>query len=684
MIPLSPHDPPRVGPYTLHARLGEDAATRTYLVTAAKRTPAALKVVRSGLSSDPAFREAFTNLVQISLDTQSPYVAGVLDSSQEDPAQWVAVARPTGPTLAECVRAHGPLPTAALPPLALAMAQGLADLHAASHIHGSLGPDEVLLTEHGTVLADAGFEQAAVALGRRPVRTAHNAPEGNLSPAADVFAWAATLCFAASGIDGTGGTHRVPMQMRGLVDACLEENTELRPTSADIVRILGGPTAPGDWPSEVTDVIRNHGRAVQARLAEHDPGQGTRRRRRTVVLAASGLTLALVAGGGAVWALGNGSDPGAEEPEQAAPGMISDSACADADSLPEPGGAIDDLDATGVSFSPDGTALLATSHNHGLTVWDWEEGVEIARPADGAHPDRPGAFAPVGCMIAAFDPVEFRDSGYEYPVLNTHDLPSSETTEHLGPQSQRVLDELETPRQAVAFDFAPSGRHLAIAVGFEGGAEQGARQPTVGIIDMDDGELVHEWGNEVHVWDLAHVDDERIVVATTDVLQVHDAETGELLQTIRDYSGYSGNGVGVVPGAGEVVYPSNEDLVRWDLDEGTELDRYPVPEFAEAADDRGYVTGIEADPELGLLHFSWAEPQPGEPTVGEEATGTDRQFHNEGRLWDMETGEELAQDEELTRPVAFHPEGEVVAALSPEGDVLLLDPESFAHDATLP
>ena len=681
MIPLSPHDPPRVGPYTLHARLGEDTAARTYLATAGNRAPVGLKVTRSGLSSDPAFREAFTSLVQNSLGTQSPYVAGVLDSSKEEPAQWLAVSRPLGPTLAECVRAHGPLPTAALPPLALAMAQGLADLHAASRVHGSLGPDEILLTEHGTVLADAGFEQAADAVGRRPAHTAHSAPEGGLSPAADVFAWASILCFAASGIDGTGGAGHVPMQMRGLVDACLEENTELRPTSADLVRILGGPAVPGAWPADLAGVIHHHGRAIRDHLAENGPGRNTRRRRRTIMLTASGLALALVAGGGAVWALGHGPGSGEEEPEQATPGMISDSSCADADSLPEPGETIDDLDATGVSFSPDGSALLATSYNHGLTVWDWEEGVEIARPADGAHLYRPGVFAPVGSMVSAFDPVEFRDTGYDYPVLNTHDLPSSEATEHLGPQTQRVLDELETPRRPMAFDFAPSGRHLAIAVDFEASAEQGTRQPTVGIIDMDDGELVHEWGNDIFVRDFAHVDDERIVIATGEELQVHDVETGELLSTIRDASGVD---VGVVPGTSEVVYPSNEHLVRWDLDENTELARYPVPGYAEATDDRGYITNIEADPGLGLLHFSWADPQPGEPTIGEEAIGTDRQFQNEGRLWDMETGEELAQDEELARPVAFHPEGEVVAALSPEGEVRLLDPGSFAHDATLP
>lgn len=682
MIPLHQYDPPKVGPYTLRARLGEDAVTRTYLATAANKVPVALKVARPGPAADPVFREAFTHLVRGARNAQSPYVAAVLDADTEGPAPWAAVTRPEGPTLAECVYAHGPLPTAALPPLALALAQGLADLHSGARVHGSLRPEEALLTEPGAALADAGFEQAAARTSRPPARAPHSAPEGGLSPAADVHCWAATLCFAASGVEGVGGVEAVPMQMRGLVDACLQQEAELRPTSADIVRILGGPASPGPWPPEVVQVIRGHGERVRAHLAESAHEQKPRNRRRAVVLAAGGLSLALVAGSGAVWAFSNGPGSGDGEADEGVPAMISDTDCADADSLPEPGETIEDLDATDVSFSPDGSALLVTSYEHGLSVWDWQEGTEIARPADGSHPDYTAAFAPVGCMVAGLDPVEFRDTGYDYPVLNTHDLPSSETTEHLGPQTQRVLDELETPRRAVAFDFAPSGTHLAIAVGFESGTEEGSRQPTVGIIDMDDGELVQEWGEDINVWDLAHVDDDRLVIATGEELQVHDIESGEVLSTIRDYTG---TGFGVVPGTGEIVYPSNDNLVRWDPGEETEVDRYPVPEFAEAAGDRGFVTDVEADPELGLLHFSWADPQQGQPTAGENVIDNDRLFPNEGRLWDMESGEELSEsDASLTRPVAFHPEGDVIASINAEGGVELLDPASLDEISALP
>src|SRR5699024_11901474 len=55
---------------------------------------------------------------------------------------------------------HGPLPAGALHPLALALAQGLSDLHATHRTHASLSPDAVLLTEHGAALTDAGFEWA--------------------------------------------------------------------------------------------------------------------------------------------------------------------------------------------------------------------------------------------------------------------------------------------------------------------------------------------------------------------------------------------------------------------------------------------------------------------------------------------------------------------------------------------
>ncbi|MBE2998892.1 hypothetical protein IDM40_09260 [Nocardiopsis sp. HNM0947] len=682
MHPLHPHDPPRVGPYRPRARLGEDAFSRVYLATAPDRPPVALKVARSGLSSDPSFRPALTDLVAATRPLRSPYVAGVLDADTEGPAPWVAVTRPFGPSLAECVHTHGPLPAAALAPLALATAQGLADLHAAGHPHGALWPDGVLLTEHGAVLADPGFERIAADLQQRAPHPAFAAPEGGSSQATDVFAWAATLCFAASGVEGPGGLERVPMQLRGLVDACLQQGADLRPTAADLVRILGGPTAPGPWPEGLAAVVRGSAQDGQQALAAEAVPEKKRGRGKAVALTAAGLAVVLLAGSGAVWALnGNGDgdgDEGGGTTEEEAEGLITDTGCLEADDLPEPDSPISDLDAVNVSFSPDGNALLISSFEHGYSVWDWREGTEIAR-VDGELGDiHGGEFAPVGCMVAGTHPTPFDADDYDRPVVHTHDLPSGESQEQLGPQSERVVDELEPPRRAEDYAFSPSGEQMAVAVDFDMNMGDGEQLPPVGIVDMATGEIEHEWtDDDALVSDVEYLDEDRIVAATAGPLELRDAETGEVLDSLRDHTSYEFT---TVPGTAQVLYRSDEHMVLWDFDEGDEVDRFPVPDYHESyTEEYGYPTGMTADPELGVVHFSWGEAT----SAAVDTSG--REYDHHGHLWDLESGEDLIEDEDglMPRPVAFHPAQEVIASVNAEGDVDLLDPQSHEVTATL-
>src|SRR5699024_6019446 len=94
MFPLHPHDPPRIGPFTLLGRLGEEACTRVYLASARKHGEVALKVVRSTYTAEPAFRTAFAHRVESARELRSPYVATVLDTNLEHATPWVAVERP--------------------------------------------------------------------------------------------------------------------------------------------------------------------------------------------------------------------------------------------------------------------------------------------------------------------------------------------------------------------------------------------------------------------------------------------------------------------------------------------------------------------------------------------------------------------------------------------------------------
>lgn len=525
MFALHPHDPPSVGPFTLLGRLGEDTCTRTYLASARKRRGVALQVVRSTHTTEPAFLTAFTHRVESARGLRSPYVAAILDTDLKHATPWVAVERPPGPSLASLVNTHGPLPAGALHPLALALAQGLADLHATHRTHASLSPEGVLLTERGAVLADAGFAWAATEVNSGPVHPDFATPEGGAAPATDIYSWAAVLCWAAGVRADNEGLDQLPLQLRSLIGTCLQEEPTLRPTALDLVRMLGGPTTPGPWPPDVAAAITRTAEATSSAVAAARP---KRRKGRSLALTAAGMSLALVAGLGVVWTLRNGSSETTEASENNTPGLITDAGCLDDPGFPPPSDGIDDLDAMRVAFSPDGDLLAVTSYNHGLTLWDWREGEEIARPLDEEELFALGdpVFAPVGCMVA----VRTTSDRHENPSIGfytTLDVPSGELHEHLGPQSERALDGLVDPRAVQSVDFSPTGSTMLIHVNPDRSLEN--RLPSLGVVDVDTGELTASWGGEVD--DLIHealfLDENRVATLGSLTIDLRDADTGE-------------------------------------------------------------------------------------------------------------------------------------------------------------
>lgn len=673
MFALHPHDPPSIGPFTLIGRLGEDSCTRVYLASTRKHSEVALQVVRSTHTTEPAFRTAFTHRVESARELRSPYVAAILDADLDHATPWVAMERPPGPSLASLVDAHGPLPAGALHSLALALAQGLADLHTIYRTHASLSPEGVLLTERGAVLADAGFAWAVAEVNGGPPHPEFAAPEGGAAPATDVYSWAAVLCWAAGARPGAEGIDLLPLQLRGLIGACLREEPTLRPTALDLVRMLGGPTTPGPWPPDVTAVITRSRESVAFAAAAARPKL---RKGRALTLTATGMSLVLVAGLSVVWSLHDDPSETAEAPVGNTPGLITDAGCLDDPGFPPPSDGIDDLDAMRVAFSPDGDLLAVTSFNHGLTLWDWREGEEIARPLDEEEVFALGdpVFAPVGCMVA----VRTTSEQYENSSIGfytTVDIPSSELHEYLGPQSERALDGLVDPRTVQAVDFSPTGSAMLIHVDPDRSLEN--RLPSLGVVDMDTGELTSAWGGEVD--DLIHrarfLDESRVATLGPLTIALRDADTGETEHTLRNVTGYSLE----VGAEGEHLAFFDEDhVVLWNVEAHEEHVRFPVPEYH--ADENSYLTDLTINTDLGFLHLSWGVSDP-----GSTPEGTDRENQNHGHLWDLETGQDLAEEnDDLTpRPVDFHPRGEAIASIDHNGDVRLLDPETLAVIRTI-
>ena len=119
MHELQPEDPQLIGPYRLRA----GGMGQVFLGLSAGSRPVAVKVVRAHLATDPEFRELFRREIAVARKVSGVYTCPVIDPDVDGPLPWLATAYVQGPSLAEAVTGHGPLPA----PFGLALAAGLAE-----------------------------------------------------------------------------------------------------------------------------------------------------------------------------------------------------------------------------------------------------------------------------------------------------------------------------------------------------------------------------------------------------------------------------------------------------------------------------------------------------------------------------------------------------------------------------
>ena len=257
--PLAGDDPAKVSGYWLRGRLGAGGMGRVYLAFTPGGRPVAVKVLRPELGDDPQFRARFRQEIAAARRVHGLFTAQLLDADPDSSPPWLATAYVAGPSLAQAVTQHGPLPAQAVLLLMAGVAEALAAIHAAGLVHRDLKPSNVLLAADGPRVIDFGIARAAdaTALTRAGMLVGspqYMAPEqirgGEVTPAADVFALGALAAFAATGRapfgDG-GGTalYRVlheepdlrgcPDQVRALAGHCLARTPAARPTPSQII-----------------------------------------------------------------------------------------------------------------------------------------------------------------------------------------------------------------------------------------------------------------------------------------------------------------------------------------------------------------------------------------------------------------------------------------------------------------
>src|SRR5579862_1830858 len=260
--PLLPGDPARVGRYRLIGRLGAGGMGVVYLGAAKDGIQVAVKVLRPELAEDPEFRVRFSREVATLTRVEGMCTVRVIEADTQGPRPFLVTEYVDGPSLSDYVERYGPLGAEMLYGLATGLAEALAAIHAAGIIHRDLKPSNVLLTASGPKVIDFGIAQALDATvltqtGMTVGSIGFMAPEqimGQAVTASDIFAWAVTIAYAASGetpfgsgvaaafFNGTTNTDpditAVPDSLRSWIEAALTKESQNRPTADDMLRQL--------------------------------------------------------------------------------------------------------------------------------------------------------------------------------------------------------------------------------------------------------------------------------------------------------------------------------------------------------------------------------------------------------------------------------------------------------------
>jgi hypothetical protein len=244
-----------------------------YLGVAWDGSPVAVKVLRPELAGDAEFRVRFGHEVAALLRVRGVCTVRVIEAASASALPFMVTEYAEGPSLSEYIDACGPLEAGLLAGLAAGLAEALTAIHAAGVVHRDLKPSNVILTSAGPKVIDFGIAQtlgttSVTKTGMMVGSAGFMAPEqvtGRAGQEADIFAWAVTVAYAASGqppfgegepvailyriLHGSPDVTAVPATLRPLVMSALSKDPRQRPTAAGLLDLLAGPAIRHDHPA---------------------------------------------------------------------------------------------------------------------------------------------------------------------------------------------------------------------------------------------------------------------------------------------------------------------------------------------------------------------------------------------------------------------------------------------------
>ncbi|WP_143030484.1 serine/threonine protein kinase [Streptomyces prasinopilosus] len=296
MEPLRSEDPRRLGRFRLLSRIGAGGFGEVFLgreEPGGRERFAAVKLIRTDIAESERLRPRLHSEIEAVGRAGGEGVPELLDADPAARRPWLATRYVPGPSLQRLVDDAGPLPEATVLALGRRLAGTLAALHGAGLHHRDLKPGNVLVTATRPWIIDFSL----VRLAANPSLTVtadamgsfqYAAPEqasglGRARGPADVFAFAATLLFAATGHPPHSGRNQFDVRLRALteppdttglrdgplrdlVTACLRFTDSERPSMDDVRAGLARPadTDRIPYPPAALHVLGHHMDALRA------------------------------------------------------------------------------------------------------------------------------------------------------------------------------------------------------------------------------------------------------------------------------------------------------------------------------------------------------------------------------------------------------------------------------------
>jgi serine/threonine protein kinase len=278
-VQLNVGDPLQIGGYRLLGRLAEGGQGVVYLALAPSGEKVVVKVLHATWLEDPGALDRLIKEVAAARRVAPFCTAQVIEARMDGNTPFIASEFVDGPSLAESVRTSGPMSGPALDRLAISTATALVAIHEAQVVHRDFKPANVVLGPDGPRVVDFGIARNMnheTTVSDKAFGTpAYMAPEqmtgSRAETAADLFGWAATMVFAATGRapfeapDVASLMHKVmyaepnlvgvPPSLAGIVRSCLVKEPLQRPSARQVLLLLLSDSMPELQTSDLGDTL---------------------------------------------------------------------------------------------------------------------------------------------------------------------------------------------------------------------------------------------------------------------------------------------------------------------------------------------------------------------------------------------------------------------------------------------